>query len=70
MTLPLKISFFSRGHEAHIDFVKSAGSEMMDQKREEDQGTTSHLLFSSSESPTKTILGHRDKAMLFSVMFS
>jgi hypothetical protein len=54
----------------HIDFLKNAGSEVMDRKRGGNQGSTSHLLCSSIELPTKTILGDRDEDMLFSVMVS
>jgi hypothetical protein len=42
----------------------------MDRKRAGDQESASHLLCSSNELPTNPILGHRDKDMLPSIMFS
>jgi hypothetical protein len=42
----------------------------MDRKRGGNHGSTSHLLCSINELPTKTILGDRDEDMLFSVMVS
>jgi hypothetical protein len=69
MAFPTEI-FCSQENEVHIDFLKSGGSEVMDRKRGENQGPTSHMLWSSSKLTTKSILGYRDEDMLFSVMFS
>jgi hypothetical protein len=54
----------------HIDFLKGAGSEVMDRKRGGNHGSTSHLLYSITELPTKTILGERDEGMLFLALVS
>jgi hypothetical protein len=50
--------------------MKSAGSEVMDRKRSENQWSNYHLLCHSSELSTKTILWNWDEGMPFSVMFS
>jgi hypothetical protein len=61
-------SFFFQENEARIDFLKSAWSEVMDQKWGENQASTSHLLCNSSELPMRTILGYRDEDGLFSII--